>query len=94
MQHLLLVLVKPSAWSADLALRVLTKRYEILLRDDSAVLCQCAGTGADDVKCRCKVGSTDQADRGLISTVQRSPQQEHMACWSTSGATLRATEFL
>jgi len=58
MQHLLLALVKPSAWSADLALRLLTKNFEILLHDDSAVLCQRAGTGADEVKCRCKVAST------------------------------------
>jgi len=59
MQHLLLALVKPSAWSADLALRLLTKNFEIQLHDDGVVLCQHAGRGTDAIKCRCKGASTD-----------------------------------
>lgn len=59
MQHLLLALAKPSAWSADLALRLLTENFEILLHDDGVVLCQRAGRGKDAIRCRCKGASTD-----------------------------------
>jgi len=94
MQQLLLAPVKSSALSAYLALDLLTKNFEILLHDSSAVLYQCAGKGTDEVKCQCRVSSTGQADRGLTSEMQRPPQQECMACWSKLSVTVRATDNL